>query len=117
MRIEKRPVPRNDDPPSPNRVKPPPHRIRYLCSIKLKPAEKMDKEEEILFHAEKLLYYNDLLIKQCNSWLPEEEGNRIMMQQFIEREKASRKKNGMKARITRFIKQLTNNKRNNLSKK
>ena len=39
--------------------------------------------EGILKRAEKMLYYNDLLIKQCDSWLSEEEGN-INMKKRIE---------------------------------
>jgi len=39
--------------------------------------------ESILKRAEKMLYYNDLLIKQCDSWLSEEEGN-INMKKRIE---------------------------------
>ncbi|MDR2971434.1 MAG: hypothetical protein LBU83_05845 [Bacteroidales bacterium] len=40
---------------------------------------KKDIKDEILFRAEYLLYQNELLIKQCNSWLSEEEGNEIIM--------------------------------------
>ena len=31
-------------------------------------------KEEMLFRAERLLFYTDLLIKQCDGWLAEEEG-------------------------------------------
>ena len=51
----------------------------------------MDKEknirEDILLRAEKTLYYNNLLIEQCNSWLSAEEGNRNMEKQIRERRK------------------------------
>ena len=46
--------------------------------------------DEILFHAEKVLYYNDLLVKQCDGWLSEKEGNENMMKQIMERERATR---------------------------
>jgi hypothetical protein len=49
------------------------------------------KKDEILFRAEKLLHYNDLLIKQCDSWLTEEEGVKNMEKRIMEREKAKRK--------------------------
>jgi len=48
------------------------------------------KNQEILFHAEKLLRHNELLIKQCDSWLSAEEGNANMMKAIMEREKATR---------------------------
>ena len=51
-----------------------------------------DIKNEILFRAEKVLYYNNLLIAQCNSWLPAEEGNKNMMRKIMEKEKAKRKK-------------------------
>jgi len=49
---------------------------------------------DILASAEKLLHYNELLIKQCDSWLSAEEGNRNMMRAITERrrkEKAQEK--------------------------
>jgi len=49
-----------------------------------------DKRVSILFHAEKLLYYNNLLIQQCDSWLSEEEGNRKMEKKIEERRKKDR---------------------------
>ena len=49
-------------------------------------AEKNIKEETLL-RAEKALYYNNLLIEQCNSWLSAEEGNRNMEKQIEERKK------------------------------
>jgi hypothetical protein len=33
-----------------------------------------NRKESILFRAEKILYYNELLLEQCDSWLSEEEG-------------------------------------------
>jgi len=33
----------------------------------------LTKADEILFHTQKLLYYNSLMIEQCNRWLSEEE--------------------------------------------
>jgi len=42
-----------------------------------------DIKTEILFRAEKLAYYNDLLTKQCESWLTEKEGDEnLMIQRF-----------------------------------
>jgi hypothetical protein len=43
------------------------------------------QKDKILFRAEKLLHYNELLIKQCDSWLSAEEGNRNMLKQIEER--------------------------------
>jgi hypothetical protein len=40
---------------------------------------KKDMKAEILFRAEKLMHYNELLIRQCDSWLTEEEGNENVM--------------------------------------
>ena len=53
--------------------------------------EKNIKEEEILFHAEKLLHYNNLLITQCDSWLSAEEGNKNLMKKIRGREKIKKK--------------------------
>jgi len=47
--------------------------------------------DDILYRAEKLLYYNDLLIKQCDSWLSEEEGNRNMEKRIRERKELKNK--------------------------
>ena len=49
------------------------------------------KKKKILYHAEKLLHYNDLLIKQCDTWLSEEEGMKNKEKRIMEREKAKRK--------------------------
>jgi hypothetical protein len=46
-----------------------------------------EQKDDIIFHAERLLHYNNLLIKQCDSWLPAEEGNRNMETQIMERRK------------------------------
>jgi len=46
-------------------------------------------KDEILFRAEKLLYENERLIKQCDSWLPAEEGNRNMLKRIEDRKKTS----------------------------
>ena len=43
-------------------------------------------KEEIMLSAQKLLHFNNLLIRQCDSWLPEEEGNRYMMRKIMDRE-------------------------------
>jgi len=47
--------------------------------------EKDCNKEEILLNAQKVLYYNDLLVKQCDSWLSEEEGRENMMCAILER--------------------------------
>jgi len=44
-------------------------------------------KDDILQRAEKMLYYNNLLIAQCDSWLPAEEGNRNMKMQIEARRK------------------------------
>ena len=49
--------------------------------------EREDMRDEILKQAEKLLYYNELLIEQCDSWLSAEEGNRNMEKRIAERRK------------------------------
>ena len=49
--------------------------------------DREDIKEEILKQAEKLLYYNDLLIEQCDGWLSAEEGNRNMEKRIAERRK------------------------------
>ena len=48
---------------------------------------------DILFLAEKTLFYNNLLIDQCNKWLSAEEGNRLMEKQIKERERRKGIKN------------------------
>lgn len=53
--------------------------------------ERESKKDEILFRAKKLLHYNDLLIKQCDSWLSEEEGMKNVERRIMEREKAKKK--------------------------
>jgi hypothetical protein len=50
------------------------------------------KKEEIMFHAQRLLHYNDLLIAQCDSWLSEEEGNRNMEERIIAKNKKTNQK-------------------------
>jgi len=53
----------------------------------MKIGSKDNKKDEMLYHARKCMYFNDLLIQQCDSWLPAEEGNRNMEAQIIERKK------------------------------
>ena len=45
---------------------------------------KKEIQDEIIATAQRVLYYNELLIEQCNSWLPAEEGNRIMEARILE---------------------------------
>ena len=42
-------------------------------------------QDEILKQADRMLYYNELLLEQCDGWLSAEEGNRNMLQQISER--------------------------------
>ena len=53
----------------------------------MKTNSKDDTKGEILYHASKCMYFNDLLIQQCNSWLPAKEANRKMEAHIIERKK------------------------------
>ena len=53
--------------------------------------ERDKKKKKILFHAKKLLHYNNLLIKQCNTWLSEEEGMKNMEKRIKKKEKAKKK--------------------------
>jgi hypothetical protein len=48
------------------------------------------REEEILFRAEKMLLYKNLLIDQCNGWLSEEEGFENMKKRFKKKEKGKK---------------------------
>ena len=42
-------------------------------------------QDEIRKQAERMLYYSELLLEQCDGWLSAEKGNRIMEQQIVER--------------------------------
>ena len=42
-------------------------------------------QDEILKQAERVLYYNELLIEQCDGWLSAEEGNWNMERRITER--------------------------------
>jgi len=44
-------------------------------------------KKDIIERAERLLYYNNLLIKQSDSWLSEEEGVKNMERRISERKK------------------------------
>jgi len=60
---------------------------------------KKEKQDAIIATAQRVMYYNELLIEQCNSWLSAEEGNRIMEARILEnmrKEKAERKALGGK---------------------
>jgi hypothetical protein len=50
-------------------------------------------DDEIRATARHALYYTNLLIKQCDSWLSEEEGLKNVEMRIQEREKAKRKEN------------------------
>ena len=45
---------------------------------------KNDKLDEMLYHAYRCLYFNEMLIKQSDSWLSAEEGNRNMEKRIRE---------------------------------
>ena len=51
-----------------------------------------DIKDDILRRADKLLYYNNLLIEQCESWLSVEEGNRNMEKRISENIKMKKQK-------------------------
>ena len=70
----------------------PPFVFIHNFAEKKKMDNQKDIKETILFRAEKVLHYNNLLIAQCNNWLPAEEGNENMMRQIRENEKKKRKK-------------------------
>ena len=48
-------------------------------------------KDEFFALAEHAKHYTNLLIKQCDSWLSAEEGNKIMMQRISERKKSKNK--------------------------
>jgi len=48
-------------------------------------------KEKMIALAEHTLHYTELLIKQCDSWLPEEEGRKNMEQRIMERQKKKKK--------------------------
>ena len=62
------------------------------------------KNHEILFHAAKLMRINELLIKQCDSWLSAEEGNRNMMREIRERGKTKMTKMTKIDKMTKMAK-------------
>ena len=51
---------------------------------------KVKIKDEILYYAFKCMYYNNLLIQQCDTWLTAEEGNRNMEACIIERKKTEK---------------------------
>jgi hypothetical protein len=61
----------------------------FVAEYKRNNIQKMsvDKKlkESILQNAERLMHYNNLLIKQSNNWLSAEEGNRVMEKRIKER--------------------------------
>ena len=60
--------------------------------------EEAKKKNEILYHAEKCLYYNKLLIEQCDNWLSEEEGYENMLNAYMDRMKMEAKISGRNRR-------------------
>ena len=61
-----------------------------------------DIDNDIRYRAQKCLYYNELLIEQCDGWLSAEEGNANMMKAFEEK----RKKNARISRRTKINRAL-----------
>ncbi|MDR2586055.1 MAG: hypothetical protein LBC84_07560 [Prevotellaceae bacterium] len=59
------------------------------------------KKEDVLHHAKRCLYYNEIVIDQCNQWLSAEEGNEALMAAIDKREKAKRRE-----RIMRMISKM-----------
>jgi hypothetical protein len=49
---------------------------------------KKNIKEEIELHAEKLLFYKDMIAKQSDTWLSEEEGNKNMVKEIRARREA-----------------------------
>ena len=47
-----------------------------------------NKIDEILYHAQRCIYFNKKTIEACDTWLPAEEGNKNMMQTIRERNKS-----------------------------
>ena len=50
-----------------------------------------DKMENIVNCAHRCLYFNEMLIAQCNSWLSAEEGNRNMEARILQKRKKQNK--------------------------
>ena len=66
--------------------------FRNFAVSKLKEMDtKKDIRDNILYRAERLQYYNKLLIEQCTDWLSEEEGNRNMEKRILERKRKLRR--------------------------
>ena len=61
-----------------------------------------NKREEILYHAQRCLHYNELLIKQCDSWLSAEEGNANFMREYDQKFKDSKIQKFKDSKIQRF---------------
>ena len=54
-------------------------------------AKEIRPKQESINLARIAIVRTELLIEQCNSWLPEEEGRKNMEKQILEREKSNRK--------------------------
>ena len=64
----------------------------HLCTVNQNAMHTTNNiKEQILFRAQLLLHYNELLAAQCDSWLSEEEGLRNMEKSIRERDKAQKK--------------------------
>jgi hypothetical protein len=58
--------------------------------------DKKDKPDEMLYHAYRCLFFNEMLIRQSDKWLTAEEGNRNMEKSIIERRKKEKEKEMIK---------------------
>lgn len=63
----------------------------------------MDIKSEILYRAEKTMFYNDLLVNQCDGWLSEDEGMKNMKKKIRKKEKREKKK-----KFQKIIKSIIN---------
>jgi len=64
-------------------------------------------EDEMRLHAQKVLHYSNLLIKQCDSWLSAEEGNENLMNSIMERNKKTKILTGF-PKLPRFFGKIKN---------
>jgi len=48
------------------------------------------RKNEILYYANRCLYFNKLIIEQCDTWLSAEEGNANMIRSIEERKRKER---------------------------
>ena len=56
-----------------------------------------DNKDMMLYHAYRCMYFNEMLIRQCDSWLTAEEGNTNLMQKIKSSKIAAGNHNGRSA--------------------